>query len=260
MNLTDLAVSGPLLLAALLAITAGAVSFASPCCLPLVPGYLAYLAGVVGAPPPPVTPAEQMTRPASGRWRVAGAALLFVLGFTVVFATATLAVLGLSDALLSNEALLQRIGGVVTIAMGLVFLGVVPVLQRGMRVRHTPRDGLWGAPLLGAVYGLGWTPCLGPTLAGVIALASGTQVGPTTGRGLLLIAAYCLGLGLPFVLLALGARWALRTASWLRRHIRAVQKAGGMFLIAIGVALVTGLWGEVIAWLRGPIAGFTIPI
>jgi cytochrome c-type biogenesis protein len=259
-NLTDLAVSGPLLLAALLAITAGAVSFASPCCLPLVPGYLAYLAGLVGAEPPPVTTGDGETRPTSGRWRVAGAALLFVLGFTVVFITATMAVLGLSDALLANEELLQRLGGVITIIMGLVFLGMVPMLQRGIKLRHKPRDGLWGAPLLGAVYGLGWTPCLGPTLAGVIALASGTNVGPTTWRGLLLITAYCLGLGLPFILLALGARWAVNTTTWIRRHIRRVQQVGGVFLVAIGIALVTGLWGEVIAWLRGPIVGFTVPL
>lgn len=258
MNLTELAISGPLLLAALLAVAAGTVSFASPCCLPLVPGYLAYLAGLVGAEPPPVTDAEP--RRARRRWRVAGAALLFVAGFTVVFASATVAVLGLSDALVENEQVLQRVGGVITIGMGVVFLGVVPVLQRSTTPRHTPRDGLWGAPLLGAVYGLGWTPCLSPTLAGVIALASATQVGPATGRGLLLITFYCLGLGLPFVLLALGARWAVRATGWLRRHIRRVQQAGGVFLIAIGVALLTGLWGEVIAWLRGPIAGFTIPI
>jgi cytochrome c-type biogenesis protein len=259
-NLTDLAVSGPLLLASLLAITAGAVSFASPCCLPLVPGYLAYLAGLVGAEPPPVTTAAGESRRTTGRWRVAGAALLFVIGFTVVFTAATMAVLGVSDALLAGEQLLQRLGGVITIGMGLVFLGAFPLLQRGIKMRHPPRDGLWGAPLLGAVYGLGWTPCLGPTLAGVIALASGTQVGPTTWRGLLLITAYCLGLGLPFIALALGARWAVGATSWVRRHIRRVQQVGGMFLIAIGIALVTGLWGDVIAWLRGPISGFTVPL
>jgi cytochrome c-type biogenesis protein len=257
-DLTELAVSGPLLLAALLAVAAGTVSFASPCCLPLVPGYLGYLAGLVGAEPPSVTDAR--ARPASGRWRVAGAALLFVAGFSVVFIVATMAVLGLSDALLANEALLQRLGGVVTIAMGLVFLGAFPPLQRGMKLRHKPRDGLWGAPVLGAVYGVGWTPCLGPTLAGVIALASGTQVGPTTARGVLLILAYCLGLGLPFVLLALGAQWAVRATSWLRRHVRRVQQVGGAFLLAIGIALVTGLWGALIALLRDPIAGFTVPL
>ena len=134
MNVTELAVSGPLLLAGVLAITAGALSFASPCCLPLVPGYLAYLAGLVGAQPPPITPAEGTARPAGGRWRVAGAALLFVAGFTVVFASATMVVLRLSDALLANQQLLQRLGGVITMAIGLIFLGAFPVLQRGMRL------------------------------------------------------------------------------------------------------------------------------
>lgn len=261
MNLTDLAISGPLLLAALLAVTAGAVSFASPCCLPLVPGYLAYLAGLVGAQSPPIDLADRERHPVQGRWRVAGAALLFVLGFTVVFAATTVAVLGFSDAVLANEQLLQRIGGVITVAMGLVFLGLVPQLQFSVKIRRPPRpDGLLGAPLLGAVYGLGWTPCLGPTLTGVIAVASGTDVGPAAGRGVLLIAAYCLGLGLPFIVLALGARWAVRATSWLRRHVRRVQQVGGAFLIMIGLALVTGMWGELISLLRGPIAGFTLPI
>lgn len=158
MNLTDLAISGPLLLAGFLALAAGVVSFASPCSLPLVPGYLAYLAGLVGAEPPPVGGREETARSRRGRWRVAGAALLFVLGFTVVFAMATVAVLGLSDAVLANEQLLQRIGGVVTVAMGLVFLGLVPRLQFTARMRHRPQDGVWGAPLLGAVYAVGWTP------------------------------------------------------------------------------------------------------
>jgi cytochrome c-type biogenesis protein len=189
-----------------------------------------------------------------------GAALLFVLGFTIVFAAAVLTVLGVSDVLLLNEDLLQRVGGVVTIAMGLAFLGMISSLQRDTRPHHRPRRGLWGAPVLGAVFGLGWTPCLGPTLAGVIALASGTQAGPTLWRGVLLVAAYCLGLGLPFVLLAVSARWAVTTAGWLRRHTRAVQLAGGVLLLAVGGLLVTGLWGDLIALLRGPIAGFTTPL
>ncbi|MFC4004383.1 cytochrome c biogenesis CcdA family protein [Prauserella oleivorans] len=257
-DLTDFVISGPILLAALVAVAAGAVSFASPCCVPLVPGYLAYLAGLTGADAPPVDANDARAR--AGRWRVAGAALLFVLGFTVVFVAAVVTVLGAADFLLGNEALLQRIGGVITIGMGLVFLGLVPTLQRDVRLHRLPRGGVASAPVMGAVYGLGWTPCLGPTLTGVIALASGTQVGSTTARGILLVLAYCLGLGLPFILLAVGAQWAVRTAGWLRRHKRAVQVTGGVMLVAVGLLLVTGLWGELVAWLRGPIAGFTTPI
>jgi cytochrome c-type biogenesis protein len=114
--------------------------------------------------------------------------------------------------------------------------------------------------MLGAVYGLGWTPCLGPTLTGVIALATGTQVGPTTLRGLVLVLAYCAGLGVPFVLIALGSRWAVRTTGWMRRHIRALQITGGVMLLLLGGLLVTGVWGAFIAWMRGPIGGYTLPL
>jgi cytochrome c-type biogenesis protein len=259
MNVTDLAISGPLLLAALVAMAAGAISFASPCCIPLVPGYLAYLAGMVGADTTPADAGSVTTRRAS-RARVAFAALLFVLGFTVVFTVAVLGVLRLSEALLGNELLLQRIGGIVTIVMGLAFLGLIPTLQRDIRIHHRPRGGFWGAPLLGGVFGLGWTPCLGPTLTGVIALASGTQVGPPTARGLLLVLAYCLGLGLPFILLAVGSAWAVNTTGWLRRHTRAIQLTGGGLLLIVGALLVTGAWGQLIALLRGPISGFTTPL
>ncbi len=259
MNVTDLAISGPLLLAALVALAAGAISFASPCCIPLVPGYLAYLAGLVGADAAPTDTNGVTTRQGS-RLRVAVAALLFVLGFTVVFTTAVLGVLRLSDTLLANELLLQRIGGVVTIVMGLAFLGLIPALQRDVRFHHRPQGGFWGAPLLGGVFGLGWTPCLGPTLTGVIALASGTQVGPTAARGLLLVLAYCLGLGLPFIMLAIGGTWAVNTAGWLRRHTRAIQRTGGALLLVVGALLVTGLWGQLVALLRGPISGFTTPL
>ncbi|MFR9802662.1 cytochrome c biogenesis CcdA family protein [Pseudonocardia sp. RS010] len=271
-GLTELAISGPLLIAFGLALAAGALSFASPCCLPLVPGYVGYLAGLVGVEQRDVEQrdtagdegvgagtAERAVRRA-GRWRVAGAALLFVAGFAVVFVAGVLLVLGLSDWLLGNEQLLQRLGGVVTIAMGLVFLGFFPALQREVRIHRVPRVGLAGAPVLGAVYGLGWTPCLGPTLTGVIALATGTQVGSSTVRGLVLVLAYCAGLGVPFVLIALGTQWAVRATDWMRRHIRGLQITGGIMLLALGGLLVTGLWGEFIAWLRGPIAGYTLPL
>ena len=255
MSLSDVAISGPILVSAGLALTAGAVSFASPCCVPLVPGYLAYLAGIVGADTPTVQTTD--TTPRSGRWRVAGAALLFVLGFTAVFAAETITVLGVSDALLANEELLERLGGIVTIAMGLVFLGLIPGLRREARIHRVPRGGIASAPLLGAVYGFGWTPCLGPTLAGVIAVADATQIGPTTPRGILLVLAYCLGLGIPFILLALSLRSAVRAAGWLRRHTRVIQLAGGAMLLAVGILLVTGLWAEFVNWLRLPIVGFT---
>ena len=177
---TTLAVSGPLLAAVAVAVLAGAVSFASPCVVPLVPGYLAYLAGLVGADAPPAT-LEEARAPRSGRWRVAGAAVLFVAGFTAVFGAILVGVVWVADALVRNEALLQRVGGVVMVAMGLAFVGLVPFLQRERRVHWVPRAGIWGAPLLGAVFGLGWMPCIGPTLAGVVAVAAGTGGGSVRG-------------------------------------------------------------------------------
>ncbi len=247
MNPTDLAISGPLLLATGVALLAGFISFASPCVVPLVPGYLAYLAGLVGAEAPRVEANEPAK---AGRLRVAGASLLFVLGFTVVFVLASMTILGATDALLLNADLFQRIGGVVTILMGLVFIGLVPALQKDVRFHAKPKTGLVGAPVLGAVFALGWTPCLGPTLAGVLAVARSTEVGSSTVRGAVLVLAYCLGLGLPFVVLALGARWALGVTKWLRTHARQVQIFGGVLLILVGIALVTGLWAEFVGWLR----------
>jgi cytochrome c-type biogenesis protein len=251
---TTLAVSGPLLAAVAVAVLAGAVSFASPCVVPLVPGYLAYLAGLVGADAPPAT-ADEARAPRSGRWRVAGAAALFVAGFTVVFGPILVGVVWLADALVRNELVLQRVGGVVMIAMGLAFVGLVPFLQRERRVHWVPRAGLWGAPLLGAVFGLGWVPCVGPTLAGVVAVAAGTGGGSL--RGVVLTLAYCAGLGLPFVAIALGASRAVRALGWLRRHARAIQVAGGVLLVAVGLLLVSGLWGGLLARLQVSVAGFT---
>ena len=246
---TELAISGPLLLAAGVALVAGMISFASPCVVPLVPGYLAYLAALVGADAPAVTsdeqPGEERT---AGRWRVVGAVGLFVLGFTVVFSAGVGSLVWLADALLINQAVLQRVGGVLTIAMALVFVGLVPWLQRDVRVHRVPRIGLAGAPVLGAIFVLGWTPCLGPTLSGVLVIASSTD--GTAVRGFVLVLVYCLGLGVPFLLIALGARWAVRANGWLRRHARAIQLTGGVLLLVVGVLLVTGLWGELTSLLR----------
>jgi cytochrome c-type biogenesis protein len=237
--------AGPLALAVCVSVLAGFVSFASPCVVPLVPGYLSYLAAVVGVEEGAAAPVVVRT----ARLRVVGAAALFVAGFTVVFVLGTVAVLGLTTTLLTNQLLLQRIGGVVTIVMGLVFVGFIPALQR--EARFTPRllSTIGGAPLLGAVFALGWTPCLGPTLTAVIAVASATD-GANVARGVVLVVAYCLGLGIPFLLLAFGSAWAVRGLGWLRRHTRAIQIFGGVLLILVGVALVTGLWADFISWVR----------
>ena len=251
---TTLAVSGPLLAAVAVAVLAGAVSFASPCVVPLVPGYLAYLAGLVGADAPPAT-LDEARAPRSGRWRVAGAAALFVAGFTAVFSAILVGVVWVADTLVRNEALLQRAGGVVMVAMGLTFVGLVPFLQRERRVHWVPRAGIWGAPLLGAVFGLGWVPCVGPTLAGVVAVAAGTGGGSV--RGVVLTLAYCAGLGLPFVVIALGAARAVRALGWLRRHTRGIQVGGGVLLVTVGLLLVSGLWGGLLAQLQVSVAGFT---
>ncbi|GAA3553499.1 cytochrome c biogenesis CcdA family protein [Amycolatopsis ultiminotia] len=248
-SVSELAISGPLLLAAGVALVAGAISFASPCVVPLVPGYLAYLAALVGADAPAVRAGEDRKK---GRYAVLGAAGLFVLGFTVVFVATLGTLVWLADTLLVNQDLLQRIGGVLTIAMALVFLGWIPGLQREFRSHHVPGGGIWGAPVLGAVFGLGWTPCIGPTLSAVTSLASAT--GGAAARGYLLVLVYCVGLGLPFLLLAIGARWAVRATDWLRRNGRRVQLIGGGLLLIVGVLLVTGLWGDVMGWLRNSFA------
>lgn len=245
----QLMATGPVVLALLVAALAGLVSFASPCVVPLVPGYLSYLAAIVGVDPDTEEADRGGVALRTARLRVAGATALFVLGFTVVFVLGTVAVLGMTTTLIVNQVLLQRIGGVVTILMGLVFVGFVPALQRDTRFTPRQMSTLAGAPLLGAVFGLGWTPCLGPTLTAVIAMASATE-GSNVIRGVGLVVAYCLGLGLPFVALAFGSARAMRGLGWLRRHTRTIQVFGGILLIGVGIALVTGLWADFVSWVR----------
>lgn len=236
-QLAEIATSGPLLLGVLAAALAGLVSFASPCVVPLVPGYMSYLAGVVGSD----VELKDGEVVATKKWRVAGAALLFIAGFTVIFVLATATVFGAISTLMLNQELLQRIGGVVTVFMGLVFMGLVPALDKDTRLQPR-RFSTWiGAPLLGGVFALGWTPCLGPTLAAIISVSAGTE-GMTALRGVILIIGYCLGLGLPFLLVALGSAKAMRGVGFLRRHSRTIQIIGGIALIIVGLALLTGQW------------------
>nr|WP_218859897.1 cytochrome c biogenesis protein CcdA [Petropleomorpha daqingensis] len=254
---------GPLLVAAGIAALVGLISFASPCVLPLVPGYLSYVTGLVGTGARTASPVaagsgggtatavRTETDERSPRGRMLAGALLFVLGFTLVFVAFGAAFGGLGRLLLEYSDVLNRVFGVVTIVMGLAFLGWLPFLQRTARISARPVAGLAGAPLLGIVFGLGWTPCLGPTLAAVNSLAYAEA---TAGRGAVLGVAYCLGLGIPFVLVALGARWAMGATSFLRRHARTVTRIGGAVLVVVGILLVTGLWTDLMQWLRSGLA------
>jgi cytochrome c-type biogenesis protein len=261
-GIRDLVTDGPLLVAAAVAALAGLVSFASPCVLPLVPGYLSYVTGLVGsgarpAPAPAATGDGGSTATAVrtderiARGRMVLGAVLFVLGFTVVFVAAGAAFGGLGRLLVQYDDVITRVMGGVVIVVGLGFLGWLPFLQRTARLSVRPAAGLAGAPLLGVVFGLGWTPCLGPTLSAVYSLA---YTEATAGRGALLSVAYCLGLGVPFVLVALGARWAVGATAFLRRHARGVTRFGGAVLVVVGLLLVTGAWTEMMAWLRSWLA------
>ena len=252
-----LVTDGPLLVAAGVAALVGLISFASPCVLPLVPGYLSYVTGLVGAGAPAAPPgggggtATAVRTDVSPRARMVLGAALFVLGFTAVFVAFGAAFGGLGRLMIQHADLLNRVFGVVTIVVGLGFLGWLPLLQRTKRLSARPGAGLAGAPLLGVVFGLGWTPCLGPTLSAVYSLAFS---GATAARGAILSVAYCLGLGVPFVLVALGARWAIGATSFLRRHARTVTRFGGVVLVLVGLLLLTGAWTEMMQWLRSWLA------
>jgi cytochrome c-type biogenesis protein len=248
----DAVIDGPLLVAAAVAAVVGLVSFLSPCVLPLVPGYLSYVAGLSGADSAGTDFREPAggrvaTRVRTGRGRLVAGAALFVLGFTVVFVAYGVLFGRLGSLLFSHQRLLERVLGGVVVLLGLAFLGVLPGLQRDLRIRRLPAAGLAGAPLLGVVFGLGWTPCIGPTLGAVQSLALSSA---GAGRGAVLSAAYCLGLGVPFLLVALGVRWAVGALAVVRRHAAAVTYAGGVLLVLIGLLLLTGLWGELMIDLR----------
>ena len=260
---SSLVSDGPLLVAAGIAALVGLISFASPCVLPLVPGYLAYVSGLVGTGAPSAEPSggggttTAVRTEVSPRARMVLGAVLFVLGFTAVFVAFGAAFGGLGRLMLEYSEVLNRVFGVITILVGLAFLGWLPLLQRTKRLSARPAAGLAGAPLLGIVFGLGWTPCLGPTLSAVYSLAF-TEA--TATRGAVLGVAYCLGLGIPFLVAGFAFRRMLGAVRWVRLHQAWVTRIGGMMLIMVGLLLVTGLWDQWIGDLRSTIVGFQVPV
>jgi cytochrome c-type biogenesis protein len=233
--------SGQLLLALPVALLAGLVSFASPCVLPLVPGYLAYVGGISD-------PGAKRDRS-----RVLTGVALFILGFAVVFIAYGAAFGALGFWLVRWQEVVIRVLGALVIVMGLVFIGQFSFLQRTIKPSWRPATGLIGAPLLGIVFGLGWTPCIGPTLAAISALSVGSG---SPWRGALLGLFYCIGLGIPFLLVALGFDWVAGSVAFLKRHIRAINIIGGVLLVIIGVLMVTGLWSELMSQFLAVIQGF----
>lgn len=225
---------GSLPLAMGLAIVAGVVSFASPCVLPLVPGFLGYVTGL--------TDERRRSRLVTG-------ALLFVVGFSVVFVSIALAASAAAQFLRGNQTLLMRIGGAVVLVFGLVYLGVIG--QRGRQVRWRPAAGLLGAPFLGAAFGLGMSPCASPVLAAIVSLSASLSDDSTAmQRGVLLAALYSLGMGLPFLAIAAGWARVERASKWLRDRHRPIQLVGGSLMVVLGLLMLSGVWEQVMSWLQ----------
>ena len=236
--------SGSLIVALSIAFAAGIVAFLSPCVLPLAPGYVSYVTGLTGA---------ELADPTGRRGRVLLGSLLFVLGFSIVFVSYGVAFGSIGSVLLQYQEPINRVLGVIVIVMGLVFLGVIPGMQREWRLHRAPTWGVAGAPLLGIIFGLDWSPCIGPTLTAVQSLAF-TEA--SAMRGAALSMAYCLGLGLPFVALAVAFSRTAGALGWVRRNYEWVMRIGGAMLIVIGLLLVTGAWTSFTIWLRVTMPGF----
>ncbi len=238
--------SGSLLLAVPVALVAGVLSFFSPCVVPLLPGYVSYVTGLSGAD-------LESARGVRGRGRLLLGTALFVLGFSLVFVTLGTAFGALGNWFTAYQAPLTRVVGVLTVLLGVAYLGWVPRLQRDVRVHRLPAVGVATAPLLGVAFGLGWTPCIGPTLGAVLTLSVNEA---SAGRGALLALTYSWGLGVPFLVAAVAFRRMLGALGWLRRHQAWVTRFGGVLLVAVGLLLASGIWNLVVAGLRGWISDF----
>jgi len=237
-NPQEVILNGSLILAMPIALLAGILTFLSPCVLPLVPGYLGFVSGS-----------------ANTKGRMVLGSLLFVLGFSTVFVS--LGVLAGTAGLIfmASNPWIQVVLGSLVIVVGLAMIGQFGFLQQTLKLRLSPKIGLAGAPILGVVFALGWTPCIGPTLSAVLVLASGSG---DPVRGGLLATVYSLGIGVPFVLIAAGFNWATKSVGFVKRHIRIFNLAGGWMLILIGVLLASGIWGQIVTWIQGVTAGFEL--
>lgn len=245
-SLAETVFSGSMLLAIPVSIAAGFLSFASPCVLPLVPGYFSYITGLSN------TELMQSESSIRHRSRILLGTAGFVAGFSVLFVSYGLAFGQLGNWFLQNSRWVNMVLGVLVVLMGASYLGWLPFAEQDFRPRWRIRDGIWTAPLLGLLFGLGWAPCVGPTLAAVqtLAFSEGSAL-----RGAVLSLAYCLGLGLPFLIIGLGYRKSLVATRFLRRHSLRITRIGGAFMVLIGFALITGVWNQITAWLRIITAG-----
>ncbi|MFC4334931.1 cytochrome c biogenesis CcdA family protein [Salininema proteolyticum] len=241
MNLQEIASSGPLLAGAAVAALAGLVAFLSPCTLPLMPGYVSYVTGLSGAD----------LESGKKKGRVLLGSSLFILGFSAVYVSTAFALQSVgrifTDA--ASSRAIEIAGGMVMIAMGAMFIGMIP-LGRGFQVKWRPAVGLAGAPLFGAVFAISWLPCSSPVLFAIMSFAY-TQDG--TGRGVTLLLAYCLGIGLPFIAVAVGFSKLTGALDFFKRHSRIITTVGGAMLMAVGIMLTTGAWTTFVNWLRATV-------